>query len=352
MEFFNFDIGKNHIYNVDWLKTIAILAVLLLHCSSKYLLPDFVFQPNWYCGVFFESLSRFGVPLFIMVSGFLILRKDQPISSVPRRIKSVLIPFIFWLVVYVIAKFAMIYHSFDLIQFGYFLIQAFLDPTIVSIEFWFVYMIVGLYIFSPIITTWLHNAEIYEIEYFLIVWALISFVGFSNVDFLLYDYLKYFTGSIGYFILGYYLYIKQKSVLKNKNFGLVLFVAGTLLSFLGTVLSSMAIGGQSLLFFNLGDVTPNACLQAIGMFIIVLNTDCEKYSKSVNNAFVFCSIGSYGVYLANVLFINIFDKILSFNVMGNAALTIVLECIAVFIICNIFIRLMSKVPVLEKFSGI
>lgn len=52
-------------------------------------------------------------------------------------------------------------------------------------------MIVGLYIFSPIITTWLHNAEIYEIEYFLIVWALISFVGFSNVDFLLYDYLKY-----------------------------------------------------------------------------------------------------------------------------------------------------------------
>ena len=97
-----------------------------------------------------------------------------------------------------------------------------------------------------------------------------------NVDFLLYDYLKYFTGSIGYFILGYYLYIKQKSVLKNKNFGLVLFVAGTLLSFLGTVLSSMAIGGQSLLFFNLGDVTPNACLQAIGMFIIVLNTDCEK----------------------------------------------------------------------------
>ena len=105
-------------------------------------------------------------------------------------------------------------------------------------------------------------------------------------------------------------------------------------------------------FFNLGDVTPNACLQAIGMFIIVLNTDCEKYSKSVNNAFVFCSIGSYGVYLANVLFINIFDKILSFNVMGNAALTIVLECIAVFIICNIFIRLMSKVPVLEKFSGI
>ena len=73
---------------MDWLKTIAILAVLLLHCSSKYLLPDFVFQPNWYWGVFFESLSRFGVPLFIMVSGFLILPEeilysDRFISFVP-----------------------------------------------------------------------------------------------------------------------------------------------------------------------------------------------------------------------------------------------------------------------------
>ncbi|WP_019267296.1 acyltransferase [Methanobrevibacter smithii] len=213
-------------------------------------------------------------------------------------------------------------------------------------------MILGLYVFSPIITTWLHNAEIYEIEYFLIVWALFSFVGFSNVDFLLYDYLKYFTGSIGYFILGYYLYIKQKSILKNRNFGLLLFVAGTLVSFLGTILSSMAIGGQSLLFFNLGDVTPNACLQAIGIFIMVSNTDWEKYSKSINNAAVCFGIGSYGVYLANVLFINILDKIISFDIMRNAALTIILEWIIVFIVCNIFIRLMSKIPVLDKFSGI
>ncbi|WP_365907013.1 acyltransferase family protein [uncultured Methanobrevibacter sp.] len=352
MEFLNFDVGKNRIYWVDWLKTIAILAVLLLHCSSKYLLPELVFQPNWYCGVFFESISRFGVPLFIMVSGFLILRKNQPISSVPKRLKRVFIPFIFWLIIYVIAKFVMINHSFDLIQLGYFMVQAILDPTIASIEFWFVYMILGLYVFSPIITTWLHNTEIYEIEYFLIVWALISFVGFSNVDFLLYDYLKYFTGSIGYFILGYYLYVKQKSILKNKHFGLLLFVIGTLVSFLGTILSSMAIGEQSLLFFNLGDITPNACLQAMGIFIIVSNTDWRKYSKSINNAVVYFSIASYGVYLANVLFINILDKIISFNILGNATLTIIVEWIIVFLLCNIFIRLMSKIPVLDKFSGI
>ena len=299
----------NRIYWVDYLKTVAIFAVILLHCSSKFLLPETVFQPNWYFGVLFESLSRFGVPLFIMVSGFLILRKNQSITDVPRRLKRVIIPFLFWLVICMLAKFIFMFKVNGISDLGLFLVGALLDPTIVSVEFWFVYMIIGLYIASPIITTWLHNTSIAEIEYALIIWALVSFIGFSNVDFLLYDYLKYFTGSIGYFILGYYLAIKRKSCLKNRNFGWVLFIIGTLLAFFGTVFSSMAIGAQSLLFFNLGDVTPNACLQAIGLFIIISNTDFSKFSALTNKIAIYLSVGSYGVYLANVLFINLFDQI-------------------------------------------
>ncbi len=343
---------KKRIYWVDYLKTLAILAVILVHCSSKYLLPETVFQPNWYFGVLFESLSRFGVPLFIMVSGFLILRKNQSIADVPRRLKRVIVPFLFWLIVCMLAKFIFMFKVNGISDLGYFLIGALLDPTIVSVEFWFVYMIIGLYIASPIITTWLHNTSIAEIEYCLIIWALISFIGFSNVDFLLYDYLKYFTGSIGYFILGYYLTIKQKSCLKNKNFGWLLFVGGTLLAFFGTIFSSMAIGTQSLLFFNLGDVTPSACLQAMGLFIIISNTDFSKFSSSVNNMAIYLSVGSYGVYLANVLFINLFDKMRLFDFMGSAALIVPLEFIVVVLVTNIAIRILYKIPFLSKFSGI
>ena len=344
--------NKNRIYWVDWLKTIAIFAVILLHCSSKFLLPQAAFHPNWYFGVLFESCSRFGVPLFIMVSGFLILRKKQSISDVPRRLKRVIVPFLFWLVIYVLAKFIFMFGSNNLVDFGFFLFGALLDPTIVSVEFWFVYMIIGLYIVSPIITTWLHNADIKEIEYSLLIWALISFVGFSNVEFLLYDYLRYFAGSIGYFILGYYLAIKQKSCLKNRNFGWLLFAAGTLLAFFGTVCSSMAIGGQSLFFFNLGDVTPNACLQAMGLFIVISNTDFTKFPNLINKIIVYLSIGSYGVYLANVLVINLFDKIRLFDFIGTAGLIIPLEFILVVLVTNIAIRIMYKIPVLTKFSGI
>lgn len=349
---FNSYNNKNRIYWVDWLKTIAIFAVILLHCASKFLLPETVFQPNWYFGVLFESVSRFGVPLFIMVSGFLILRKNQSIADVPRRLKRVIVPFLFWLFIYTIAKSIFMHGPNNLIDFGHFLIGAILDPTIASVEFWFVYMIIGLYIASPIITTWLHNTSIAEIEYALIIWALISFIGFSNVEFLLYDYLKYFTGSTGYFILGYYLVVKQKSCLKNRNFGWLLFIIGTLLAFFGTVFSSMAIGNQSLLFFNLGDVTPNACLQAMGLFIVISNTDFTRFSKLLNNIVVYLSIGSYGVYLANILFINMFEKIGLFDFMGSAGLIVPLEFILVVLVTNIVIRIMYKTPILTKFSGI
>ncbi len=345
-------IDKKRIYWVDWLKMIAILAVILVHCSSKYLLPETVFQPNWYLGVLFESCSRFGVPLFIMVSGFLILRKNQSIADVPRRLKRIIVPFLFWLVICVLAKFIFMFKVNGVADLGFFLVGALLDPTIVSVEFWFVYMIIGLYILSPIITTWLYNANIREIEYAIIVWALISFVGFSNVEFLLYDYLRYFTGSIGYFILGYYLVAKQKSCFRNRNFGWLLFISGTLLAFFGTVFASMVMGTQSLLFFNLGDITPSACLQAMGLFIIISNTDFNKFPRLLNKIALYLSLGSYGVYLSNVLFINLFDKLRIFDFLGSAAIIVPLEFILVVLVTNIVIRLMYKIPFLKKYSGI
>ena len=39
-----------------------------------------------------------------MASGYLLLRKQQPIEVIPKRVKRILLPFIFWLIVYAIIK--------------------------------------------------------------------------------------------------------------------------------------------------------------------------------------------------------------------------------------------------------
>lgn len=344
--------GKERILWIDWLKVIAIVGVILLHSSSQYMNADILYSFNWYVGAVFEGFTRFGVVLFIMVSGYLILSGDMEISTVPRRIKRVFIPFVFWLVICGIAKFFIVNHSLAPLGIIKFILLGFLDPTTVSIQFWYVYMIIGLYVFAPILSKWIHNSKMFEVEYFLVIWFILLLIRFFDIDFLLFDYLRYFSGAVGYFILGYYLSYKKSEWLRNRKFGLLLFLAGSLLCVFGTIGMTYATGKPSLMFFSPGEITPNACLQGIGLYIMIRNTDFSVLSNRINRTAIKISIGSYGVYLSNILYINILEKVPIFSIYGNAIIAIPIVFIVVMVFSYFVIFLMSKIRFIDRFSGV
>ena len=341
---------SNRILWIDWLKVFAIIGVLGLHSSTQFFNPDILFTFNWQVGVVFESIFRFGIILFLMASGFLILRKPEPITNFPRRFKRVFIPFAFWLVVYAIVKLAL-FGDLNPLHLFEFILGGFLNPTEVSIQFWFVYMIIGLYLFSPILSKWIQNSSLKEIEYFLLVWVFISILQFLDINTIINDYFRYFTGTIGYFVLGYYLAFKDSKYLRSRKFGLFLFVLGTLICIIGTFAGSYLVGKPCFLFFGVGEITPNACLQAIGLFIIIKNTNFEKLSDKVNSFAVLISLESYGVYLCNILIIRLLQTFSIFSIEGNALIAIPGVFIITFIFSNVLIYVMSKIPILNKFTG-
>ncbi|WP_405290561.1 acyltransferase [Methanobrevibacter sp.] len=339
---------------VDWLKFLAIFGIVGIHVSSSLLTPDYLFSIQWYQGVVAASLFRFGIILFLMASGFLILRKRQSIQDIPRRVKRVLVPFVFWLILYAILK-AVFTHELgpswafgDLIDF---IIRGFLDPTIISVQFWYVYMILGLYILSPIISGWIQNAPIEEIKYYIWIWIIISILQFFDVHSILFDYLRYFTGAIGYFILGYYLVIQKDELFKNRTFGAILFILGSAITIIGTIGLSFVTHGQSLSFIKLGDLTPGAFLQGIGLFIIVFNTDFTKADGRINEIVVKISKMSYGIYLSNVLVINFLEKFNLMHLNGITLIEIFIYIILVIILSAAIIKIMDMLPVLHLFSG-
>ena len=140
---------------IDILKFLAITGVILIHVSSLLLSKEYLFTSSWYQAVGINSLSRFAIVLFIMASGYLILRKQQPLSKIPERLKKILIPFIFWLIIYAVIKvfvkqdLGLQWNMFDLTIY---IVKGFLNPTDIAIQFWYVYMILGLYILSPILS--------------------------------------------------------------------------------------------------------------------------------------------------------------------------------------------------------
>ncbi len=339
---------------VDWIKFLAIFGVIGIHVSSSLLNSKILFSLEWYQGVFASSLFRFGIILFIMASGYLILRRQQSIYEIPKRIKRVFLPFIFWLVVYAVIKVIVLKElgpSWNIIDLFVFMFKGLLDPTIVSIQFWYVYMIIGLYILSPLLSRWIQNAPINEIEYALGIWIIVSCLQFVYIDSILIDYLRYFTGAIGYFILGYYLTIKRDAWFQDRTFGLMLFLIGTLITFLGTVSFSILMGDQSLFFIRLGDITPGACLQGVGLFIFVYNSNFDMLNEKINNVVVELSKTSYGIYLCNILVIKFFEKIHLINLNGFTLVMIFLSIILVLIVSTIGIEVMDRIPVLKLFSG-
>lgn len=334
---------------VDWLKFLAIFGIIGIHVSSHFI--DYnLFTPEWYSGIFAMSMFRYGIVIFVMVSGYLVLRKQQPISTIPKRFKRIVIPFVFWLVVYVVVKFVFTnklgdsLNLFDLISF---IVKGFLNPTIASVQFWYVYMILGLYMLSPILSRWIQNAPIKEIEYFLVVWAILTFIQFLNIDTLLLDYFSYFLGTIGYFVLGYYLTIKESDLLKSQRFGFALLIVGILITFIGTAVFSIMAHDLSLFFIRLCDLTPGACLEAIGLFIIIKNFNFEIIEPIFNRIATKISMESYGIYLVNILVINVIF-LMPIKLTSLVFLKIFLITIIVFVICCVIIGAMNRIPILDR----
>ena len=70
--------AKERIWNksLDIIKTVAIITVLMTHISASFVILFPVSSPEFIWGNIIDSLSRIGVPLFVMVSGALFLDED------------------------------------------------------------------------------------------------------------------------------------------------------------------------------------------------------------------------------------------------------------------------------------
>src|ERR1700749_2914497 len=92
--------------NINWisnLRLLALYAVIILHCSSP-LLAGYGKVPasDWWVGDFFNAITRFAVPVFVMITGALLLNRDYEIGDfLKKRLTRVVVPFLFWSLVYI-----------------------------------------------------------------------------------------------------------------------------------------------------------------------------------------------------------------------------------------------------------
>lgn len=89
---------KTRNYAIDILRSLAIIAVILVHVSGAYV--DKFMQlgaENWWFAHGINSAMRFCVPIFVMISGALLLGRDESYETfIKKRFLRVFFPYLIW----------------------------------------------------------------------------------------------------------------------------------------------------------------------------------------------------------------------------------------------------------------
>lgn len=292
-------------------------------------------------------MSRWTVPVFVMISGALFLSKESNIKKLyTKNIFRIVTAFLVWAIIYAV------------------LFEENLDIKTIIVKMisghyhmWFLPLIIGLYMLVPVLKKVVSDEKI--MKYFLLLTLIITFivpqilnlmsdmqsaevskiVDLFKTNWINNMGLKF--GYTGYFVLGYYL---SKIELSKKARRIIYFlgIIGLLLTIGLTIFSSNIYSVWIQKYYD--NCTVNVLLEAIAIFVFF------KYNFVENKAIQNISKCTFGIYLVHVLIIEKFGKIFMFNVSNfNPIFSVPVVCTIVFGTSLLISFILNKVPILKKY---
>lgn len=263
---------KGNIGWIDLLRVIACFLVVFSHCCDPFVAQFDNDRGVFLTGVLCGSFVRACVPLFVMMTAVLLLPVRMEIQPFYRkRIGRLITPLVFWSVMLPVVYFLYLNygvatrslsitpedHTFQatfpklytfIFNFNY-------DTT----PLWYLYMLIGLYLVMPVISSWLNQASQKDIKLVLYIWGvslvlpyikmaapLLGYTGnYGNMgllgvcDWNDYGTFYYFSGFSGYLVLAYYLvkYPLKWSWSRMLSICIPMFLIGYLVTSYGFILT-------------------------------------------------------------------------------------------------------------------
>ena len=213
---------------------------------------------GWNVCNIYDSFVRYSVPIFVMLSGTFFLDNSKPLpwQKLAKKTFRLITAFIFWSACYAIVG---IVRKYGFSISGHMIIEFIGRVMQGSYHMWFLFMIVGLYLVTPMLREITKDRKLSW--YFVALWFI--FWGCTSYIVRIPTYGKYFSkifnnigihtvlGYSGYYVLGYLLSttrFSKKSKICIYIFGLLGFFG----TFIGTGLLSRYLGRFIDLYSNRG----------------------------------------------------------------------------------------------------
>ena len=383
---------KNREIWIDWLRVAACFMVFIVHSTEPFYLGGqgalILSETDAFWASFFDSFVRSCVPLFIIASSYLQFpTRYSAIDFFKRRAVRVIIPFLIWTAVYAFVWGEPVENFKNLL----------LNFNYAAGHLWFVYMILGIYLIMPLLSPWAEKVEKKELLIYLGIcgfttliplirdWASGSenlviygpsglprqalFPLWGEASWNAYGTFYYFSGFIGYLLLGLYFrkFVGELSWKKTLAIALPSYLTGHAICFGGflrrvyeTAQGTFPVEGpvEKAVWWETTwcNDTIGVALMAIAWILVFKKIKAEgrfyqKFLLPVSKA-------SYGIYLMHLLILvpvfGVFRNLLgsgSEGILGfwTTPVEIMVSAITAFICTAIVSVIMQRIPKIGKF---
>ena len=309
---------KKRYFGIDLIRVFACYLVMQTHAGEIYYINDdgslIKDEKNVWPGIF-NSLARVCVPLFVMISGYLLLPMKTDYSTfLKKRFTRISFPFIAFCIFYDI--YLCIIDYIDLKTMFINIPKIFINFGSDVGHLWFMYMIMGVYLLIPIFTPWIKTAKKEHFYYYFTIWLIASFSCYIHLAFPqiwgeVYwnnnTVVQGFIGDFGYAVLGAFI----KLHLRDKKFyilGIVLYIIGTAATMFGFLFKRKEANTCEEIEVSWKFDSINVILASFGVFMLLRKIECknEIIVKIINDI----ALKSYGMYLIHIFFLQLYKYLL------------------------------------------
>ncbi len=349
---------------LDYIRVFACFLVMLVHASENFygapgstdMAGPQSFLANeadrlWVS--VYDGFSRMAVPLFMIVSAFLLVPMKEGQTAMQfyrRRALRILPAFFIFMIIY--STVPMLWGQIDSATASTDLSRILLNFPTLAGHLWFMYPLISLYLFIPVISPWLAKVSAREERWFIGLFLISTCMPYLQRWFgeiwgqcfwNEYHMLWYFSGYLGYLVLAHYIRVHLSwDSGKRMKIGAISMAAGAILTILSFYIQAIPGKLHSTPEIEIGwsFCTINCVLLTAGTFLLFT---CIRRSKAPRLISELSNL-SYGMYLMHILWLGFWVKILKTGLALPTVEAIPAIAISCFISCFATAKLLTYIP--------
>ena len=362
------DNAKNdRIVYADLMRIVAAFAVVVLHTAANEWSFTSVYTFDWHVFNFYDSIVRWCVPVFVMLSGMFFLNPEKEITTAKifkKYILRIVIALIVWGLFYNLTQYLFLDSNtkvdytgrFWFISYAPYYFRMFcyaLEQVVFSqgwYHLWYLYMIIGLYILTPIYRIIVKNATQKEFIYLLLIFTFFGFcinmynnsITFVNPDMKVNFRISELINYSCYYFAGYF-FSKYEIPKKVKT---IIYISGGLsfiFTIVGTAYLSYKTGKPTQVLYD--NLIPTTMLEAFTIFLFIKSLSSKIQSSKTTKIITNISATTFGIYLLHPFILKIFSEMGISMHFITPILAIPLISVSVFVIAVVVIFLLRKIKI-------